>query len=353
MLKENINSDDAIEAFRLYCRNDNRYLDNIDESLLTVEEFFKPYYFFDFMIYNQNYFIKNEGLSYEGRLDISYTYSDSDFILNELSKNDAFVIQDEPNNLLYNNEEKIRRKCIEEVKKKGIEQIKRRHKIYKNSAFIDLYLINQIDFQNEEIFYEKVYQFRYRTKERKKDYVSILSSNKNVFYSFESQITIEYQEFLRKYKRPIAYIPNEFIDSYYKESFRVYEQVNENLKYQSSDEIYRKMKKNIKNKEYSKYNEYLNIGIFYYKRKDYLFKYEYESKNLKDRVTYSYLTLKHQDKSGLFLYECCNLGIIKKKNPIVFLLDSYRLGNLQAKKLLYEYYSLNFPENDKRKKRFS
>ena len=130
MLKENINSDDAIEAFRLYCRNDNRYLDNIDESLLTVEEFFKPYYFFDFMIYNQNYFIKNEGLSYEGRLDISYTYSDSDFILNELSKNDAFVIQDEPNNLLYNNEEKIRRKCIEEVKKKGIEQIKRRHKIF-------------------------------------------------------------------------------------------------------------------------------------------------------------------------------------------------------------------------------
>ena len=125
------------------------------------------------------------------------------------------------------------------------------------------------------------------------------------------------------------------------------------MKYQSSDEIYRKMKKNIKNKEYSKYNEYLNIGIFYYKRKDYLFKYEYESKNLKDRVTYSYLTLKHQDKSGLFLYECCNLGIIKKKNPIAFLLDSYRLGNLQAKKLLYEYYSLNFPENDKRKKRFS
>ena len=241
MLKENINRDDAIEAFRLYCRNDNRYLDNIDESLLTVEEFFKPYYFFDFMIYNQNYFIKNEGLSYEGRLDISYTYSDSDFILNELSKNDALVIQDEPNNLLYNNEEKIRRKCIEEVKKKGIEQIKRRHKIYKNSAFIDLYLINQIDFQNEEIFYEKVYQFRYRTKERKKDYVSILSSNKNVFYSFESPITIEYQEFLRKYKRPIAYIPNEFIDSYYKESFRVYEQVNENLKYQSADEIYRKM----------------------------------------------------------------------------------------------------------------
>ena len=51
---------------------------------------------------------------------------------NELSKNYTFVIKDEPNNLLYNNEEKIRRKCIEEVKKKGIEQIKRRHKIYKN-----------------------------------------------------------------------------------------------------------------------------------------------------------------------------------------------------------------------------
>ncbi len=191
--------------------------------------------------------------------------------------------------------------------------------------------------------YESVYIIRYRDKTQNKDYVSIYSSYHNDFYSFDFVKSNEYLEYKRKYARPISYIPKEFIELYYADSFKVYIQTINRLRYSSKREILRKIRINTKYIDNLEYKEYLYMGIYYFKIRKYLKKIKIDSNDIKRKIYLSYLCLYHNENAGLFLFECGKLGILNncKIGYLIGLLKiSYSLGSLEAKKLLYEQYSL-------------
>ncbi|MDE6660934.1 MAG: hypothetical protein K2J93_03810, partial [Anaeroplasmataceae bacterium] len=135
-----------------------------------------------------------------------------------------------------------------------------------------------------------------------------------------------------------VYIPKEYLDFYYDLAFQVYLSTKEELKYIKPSELLTKIRKNIKYKEYSKYKDYLNQLIFYFKRKEYLKEFTNSEKGLMQDIFYSYLTLKYNPQSGYHLAELV-LSHVVDDNYLKLLDISSRQGNTLAKKALFEYYS--------------
>ncbi|MDE7161307.1 MAG: hypothetical protein K2N65_00960, partial [Anaeroplasmataceae bacterium] len=139
-------------------------------------------------------------------------------------------------------------------------------------------------------------------------------------------------------KRPIVYIPKAFLEQYYSLSFCTFLTTKEELNYIKPSELYYKIKKNIKYKEYSKYEEYLDQLIFYYKKTQYLKELAPIGKKLKDEIFYYYLTLKYNPQSGYNLAMLV-LNHVIEDNYLKLFEISARQGNTLAKKALFEHYS--------------
>ena len=118
--------------------------------------------------------------------------------------------------------------------------------------------------------------------------------------------------------------------------------MKDELKYITDERLYIKAKENIKYKKNAQYYDYLDKLIFYYKKNKYLALYECKEQTLRDKIFYYYLTLKYISESGYSLAMLVKLGIIE--DDYIRLLEiSAKLGNLEAKKALIEYY--NSPKN--------
>ncbi len=360
ILKDNINKNIALELYKIKIQEDLRFAGEVNESLLTIEERYNSYYFFDCSIHNHAYFYNNKitNESIDGKIDIQLSYSDKDFILNELPKRSAAEAPGFEEKLLDDKKyDKVFKELIQNVKDKALSIITLKHNV-KPSRYIhiDIGPLEGFHILNCEIYYEKVYIFRYRNEQKKKDFVSILSGYSQTFYQLEFVYSPEYIEFLTKYKRPIEYIPKEYLPYYYIDSFAVYHRVNKKLEFESSKGILKKIRDNISYENYSLYNDYLKSGIYYFRIHKYLKKLKIEQKPLRYHIYLAYLTLKYQKESGFFLYECSCLGILPKNDipeKIRFLEASYRLGNLEAKKVLYEHYSMPLYFNSNMVKKYS
>ena len=360
LFKSNISKDDAYKQYINTINTDLRYDKNIDENLLSIEEKYVSYYFIESAIYNHPYFYHNKLTSKEidGKIDILYNYSDSDFILNELKKSDAEKIEDIELDLLddkrYDNTYSF---FIKEVKNKAMSNILSRHLISPSKYIhIDISPIEKFDINNINSYYEKVYIFRYRSPDKRDDYISILSSYSGNFYKFDFVKSIDYNNYLVKYKRPIEYIPKDYLDYYHNESFLAYINAEKALDFEQRNDLLVKIKKNIDYEAYSLHEKYLKMGIYYFKIRKYLKKIKNIDKPLKLHIYYSYLTLRYHNDSGVFLYKCAKLGLlgnISMNERIGYLLKSYKLKSLEAKKLLYEHYSSRDYYNEVMVKKYS
>lgn len=342
----NITKEDAYKVYIDTIDNDLRYDKKISEDLLTIEEKYFSYYFIESAIYNHPYFYHNKSINKEvdGKIDILYNHCDCEFILNELKKNKANKIDELDFDLFDANKfNNSYNKFIKSVKNKAISNILSRHSTpLSKQIHIDVSPIEKFDTCNIDSYYEKVYIFRYRSIDKKDDYISILSAYNRCFYKLDFVKSFDYNNYLLKYKRPIEYIPKDYLDFYHREAYTAYLHAMKALDYEEKGELLIKIKKNINYEAYSLHEKYLKMGVYFFKIRKYIKKINVIDSPLKIHIFYSYLTLRYNKDSGVFLYKCVSLGLlgdISINEKISFLLKSYRLKNLEAKKLLYEHYS--------------
>ncbi len=346
MLDNRIDINTAYSLYEDEIKNNPKYDKCYNKANLTVDEMYIAYYFFDAKIDNLSYFYINKDTNekYNGQIDVSCILSDSSFILNNLNKSNFKRIDDIDLNI-YNKRdyEKSYKLLIDKIKDKALYNITNKHSLKRNkNMHIDVAPIDGINNLILEIYYERIYVFRYRYSSFKRDYISILSDYNKSFYSFEYNKSLDFINYLKRYRMPIEAIPKEYLDLYYNKSFNIYLNTLKRLEYESSRILQKKIKDNIDYEEYSLYYDYLLTGIFYYKNKRYLKRINTKSDMLNERILLSFLTLRHQAGSGLFLYECAKLNLLADsslKKQLYFLDKSFKLGSLEAKKILYDHYN--------------
>lgn len=358
--EDKINLTIAIQLFKKRIEDDPRFSKEILDEYLSVEEKYFNYYSFDAVIYNQPFLYKNKIINktIDSKIDIQYRKMDKDYILNELSNVESIECDEINNDLLFpEKQEKLYQELIQEIKDKTLHMIMNNYNIIPSKGVhIDVAPIE--GFQEFKLtgYYEKVYVFRYRNPQQKKDFQSILSSVKQDFYELDFVKSDDFLQYLLQYKKPMVYLPKEYYSLYYIDSYKVYRDVSKKLEFENPRLLLKKIKDNIKYEDYSQYKCYLVSGIYYFKIKRFLKKIEVVQHPLKRRIYLSYLTFRYQKKSGLFLYECAKLGILSKntiQDQIKFLEISYSLGDLEAKKKLYEHYSMPQYYNEVMIKRYS
>jgi len=360
LFQDNMNKELALELYKDSITKDDRFINLIDESYLTIEDKYIGYYTFDACINNHPYYFKNKltNEAYDGQIDICHIQTDKDLILNELVKNKATPIE-EPSYDIINTKafDEAYKRFISTLKLRALEMITKKHNIKPSrSYYIDIGLLEGFSDMKKEIYYERVYVFRYKNEQRKSDYISILSCYNEKFYSLEFPNSFEYIEYLKFFKKPIEYIPSDFIDFYYQDSFEVYKSTKKKLVFEDASVVLKKIKKSTNYESYSMYSEYLKSGIYYFKIKRYLKKLSVDAESLKRRIYLAYLTLRFQADSGLFLYDCATMGLLDKKGnemKIKFLEFSYKLGNMRAKKILFEHFSMPINYNLNQIRRYS
>lgn len=360
LFEDSIDMNFGLNIYKESISKDDRFINHIDESILTIEEKYFAYYNLDACINNHPYYYKNKLNNEEcdGQVDICYVQTDKYFILNELVKNNAIQIDDANFDILnvesYDN---CYKKFISSLKNKALELISKKHNIKPSRYnYIDVGLFDGFSKFEEEIYFERVYIFRYKSIQKKKDFISVFSCYNKKFYQLEFPYSQEYLEYYRLYKRPIEYIPSELLDLYYKDSFKAYKSTRKKLLFEQRDVILKKIKKSLNYESYSMYEDYLNSGIFYFKINRYLKKINTEDGDLKRKIYMAYLTLNYKKESGLFLYDCANLNLLDDKGnsmKIKFLECSYKLKNMRAKKILYDYYSMPINYNPALIKKYS
>ena len=356
----NMTKEEALELYKNKIKNDIRYVKEIDDTVITIEEGYNVYCFFDADIIDHSYYYidKEKSIKVDGKIDLYHLKADSLFLLNNLNRYDPNIKLEEYK--LYVNEEEYKlalNAFLEELKDKALTTIYKKHNTHPSKyVHIDIDLISGFTNFKLDVYIEKIYTFRYRSMLSKNDYVSCLSTLNKEFYSFEYIYNNEYNKYFKLYKRTLSYIPKDFIDYYYIDGFNVYLNVNKKLEYETYNSILNKIKENIEYEDYTPYNEYLYAGIFYYKISSYLKKLNTDSNDLKKKIYLSYLTLNYQASSGLFLYECATLGLLENNSinyRLKLLSYSHKLKNLVAKKLLYEHYKNPRYYDEKMVKKYS
>ena len=334
--------EEAIIKYKESIKNDNRFEDTVDDDLLTVEEDFNSYYFFEADIYNHNYYYVNKlkGEKIDGKLDIHYQMSDPEFLINGLDKKNAN--EDPLNEYIKPKYKSSFDSFLLGIKEKAITSIYYRHNAHPSkNVYVDFDLIDGFDSLKLDIYIERILVFRYHQVSTKKDYISIYSLYKDEFYTLEFVNNHKYNDYLKIYRRPIEYIPKSLLDYYYIDSYNTYIDVNKKLEYETYQTILSKVKDNVDFPGYTSYNSYLNMGIYFFKNRTYLKKININVKELKRKIYLAYLSLKHNAESGLFLYECACLGLLEDNalsTKLKYLNYSYKLKNPKAKKILYEHY---------------
>lgn len=329
------------KKFSDYINKSKMYKNDSDLELLMIEKKYIIYPFINGSINNLGYFYVKGSIEKNGVINGEYRLISSDFFIKELNKEKFIKTESRLDEFSLYNPEIINKSFndflyfFNERVKDGICQ---RHnlKLLLKENKLDIGVIKEFDVLEKEYYLEGVYIISYLDK--KKKYISIYSTLQNKFYSFDFIKNDMYLGYLKAYKKTVVAIPKEFYDLYYKISYKIYLEVLNELDYITKEDLYIKSKDNIKYKKNIKYYEYLNKLIFYYKKSKYLSIYECDEKELYHKVFFYYLTLNHNPESGYALAMLVKLGVIKD-GYTKLLEKSFKLGSLQAKKALNEYYN--------------
>lgn len=343
VFRKELEEAEIIKKYQTQIINNPKFEAELNEDQISISSGFLVYPAIEGNIKNLEYLVLRDGKQKTGVIDANYSLISKDFILRELSiKNfteeshtigeyNIFNIKD----IEFYNKEFIKR-----ILEKTERSICIRHNLIlteKNNA-IDIAPIKTFEEMNKKYYLEEVYSINYFSKKHKKPFQSLYSPLMDSFYQLDFKRSESFKAFYKEYKRPIVYIPRDYLELYYDMIFPIYLITKEELKYMKPYELLSKIKKNIKYKEYSKYDEYLNQLIFYFKRRQYLKEYTNHQKGVRMDIFYRYLTLKYNPQSGYQLAELVKNNIVDD-NYLKLLYISFKQGNSLAKKVLFEYYS--------------
>lgn len=343
VFRRELEEKELIEKYKSKILNNPKFEAELNVDQISVTSGFLVYPFIEGVIKNLEYLVLRSGKQISGVIDATCSVISKDFILHELSVKN--FIEEEHTVQEYNvfnvkDIELYDKEFIKLILDKTERSICKRHNLIltEKANAIDVAPIKTFEEFNKKYYLEEVYSFDYFSKKHKKPFKSMYSPLTDTFYSLDFKRSETYTTFYKEYKRPIVYIPKEYLELYYDLVFQVYLSTKEELKFMKPSELLAKIKKNIKYKEYSKYSEYLNQLIFYFRRKEYLKEYQNPRSGLNFDIFYSYLTLKYNPQSGYRLAELV-LHHIVQDNYLKLLDISAKLGNSLAKKALFEYYS--------------
>lgn len=349
--KNTISSVDALELYKNEILNDIRIDCKLDEENLTIEEKYIPYTFFECEVNNHMYFFKDDKNEINGYVDVKMAWPDLDFLKNGLLKDNLILSKEN----LLTDEKKIARNqklFIKMLKDKMLENILIKHNLVGTKHNIDISPLKDLKHYLLTIILERVYIFHYRNKLYRHDFISIISAvNKNV-YLFDFPFSDAYYKFLHSYGKTIEYLPKEYRQLYYQRAYYIYFQMNKILEYEDKRSVYKKIKKNISYISSNIHDEYVDMGVYYFKNRSMLKYLKPKNESIIEKLYYSYLTLKFDCESGVYIYEFLSL-CNNDRLYLRFLEISYRLGSIKAKKLLYEHYSNPLFYNDYYLKKYS
>lgn len=341
--RKEMNQEELILKYQNKILSNPKYDSNICKEQISITEGFLVYPFMDGIIKNLAYLVIRKGKQQTGVIDVSCNLASRDFMLRELSLK-SFIQEPRPieDFTIFNAKdiETYEKEFINRILEKATKAICKRHNVVLTDRTndIDISPIQKFEELEKRYYLEEVYFIDYFSKKHKKPYKSVFSPLMNDFYSFDYKKSEVYEQFYKLYKRPIVYIPKDYLDHYYSIAFQTYLITIEELKYIKPSQLLTKLRKNVKYKEYSKSNEYLHQLIFYFKKKDYLKELAYQKSSLINDVFYYYLTLQYNPQSGYQLAELVKNNVIED-NWLRLIEKSNRLGHTLSKKELYEYYS--------------
>lgn len=359
LLSDKLTIEEGKELYIKTIKNDIRFNHNISFDRLNIIDSYFDYYSYSLKILNLPYYLLDIKKDYhiDAKIDINFMYQDPNYVLNEINRNDETEISNTNNINLYDDKEKyFYKRVLELINIKAINNaLDINNSKYKNVK-LQIGLIDKFDECNIKKIYEHILIFYYKSLERKNDFISILSLYNKTFYKLEFEHNDSYLEFYKYHKRPNAYIPKEYLDYYYLNAYKAYLSINEKLKFETNGKILKKIKEGINYKDYSLYNDYLNLGIYYYKLNKYLSYYIYKGKTIKEKIYYAYLTLYYNKDSGLFLANCFDMDLLESKDintKIKYLKISNSLKSLEAKTLLFKHYSSSLYYDEYKMKRYT
>lgn len=344
LLNERINKDEIIKIYKDKIVKSSKFINEINDELISVEEGFYLYCFMYGKVRDLEYYVLVDKKNIDGKIDVEIDYPSGMFLFNGLKRNNYQEVSGLDDLFIFNKEDidKLDNEFINAFNERCIDSICQRHKVIltdkKNK--IDITPIREFEILDKEFYLEKVYKIHYVTN--KKNYVSVISGVSGKFYYLDFIYSDIYNDFLKKYKYPIVYIPDMLKDIYYDKSFDVYVKTLDELRYIKERELFNKIKENYLNVNHPNYYFYLLQGIFYFKKKSFL---KYYQINKNDDIRYVlfdlYLTCYYQADSGYKLYEYSGVGLLEDnslKNIIRLLEISFKLGNVYAKKILFDHY---------------
>lgn len=343
------------EVLELFDKELNKYkiYNSYKTEELNVEEKYMVYSFIEGKIKDINYFyVKNE-TEKNGVIDGEYLYRDKFFLLNEL-KTESFILTNktiDEFNILNNEYNKNVKLFIDGFNERVTNGICQRHnlRLTNKNTMLDVGMIKNFDEYSVNYYLEKVFVINHYNK---KNYRSVYSVLNNEFYELDYPTNDKFKDFLKTHKKSVVKIPKEYLKEYYKLSFKIWLETNEQLKYITESDMYQKAKLNIKHKKNIQYYEYLDKLIFYFRKSKYLSLYENDSKRMKDKLLFYYLTLNYNNESGLELAKLIKLGIVNG-DYVKMLEISSNLGSIEAKNMIMEYYSNPKTYNENMLKRYS
>lgn len=343
LFKQEMKKEDIINVFTTAVNDSKKFHNEVDSELITFTDGYLIYPFIDGMIKNVEYLIVRNGKEETGVIDASYSLASKDFILNKLNTKDFAISVDAISDYNVFNYELIKKYddlFIEKLLDKTTDSICQRHNLLLQQPGneIDIAPVREFYELNKRYYLEEVYLITFYERTTKKTYKSLYSPLLKKFYYLDYIKSPEYTAFYKQFKRPVVYIPLEYRDYYYDIAFEVYLKTIEELKYISANELYTKIRKNVKYKGYTKFNDYLFQLIFYFRRKAYLSEYKYESEDFKEKIFYSYLTLKYNEASGYLLANYVKENLVED-DYLKLLTISARLGNSFARKSLFEHFA--------------
>lgn len=355
--KSEIEQDTALNQFKEKIALSPMFDDNYNEEALAIQEAYLVYPMVDGMIKNLDYLVVMDGKETSGVIDSKYSYVDKNFLLKRLSTRDFIEKELNPKEFyILNSSDMVEAQSIfvKKLLDKTTSSICERHHLLLTlkGNVLDVAPIRNFDSLEKRYYLEKIYQFTYFENGNKKSYQSIYSTISKEFYSFDFKKSKEYEEYLKRFRKPIVAIPKHLIHFYEDISFDVYMKTKKELQYLDQTELFHKIKNNIKYQDYVKYEEYLLQLIFYFKKKSYLSQLEFPVKTLEEEIFFDYLTLKFQADSGYKLAKHIQNGLVED-NYEKMLKISADLKNSTAKKELYLYYSSPRFYNENLMKRYS
>lgn len=344
MLNDSFNSEKILDMYNKKIKESPKFISEIDPELISIEEGYYLYCFMYGKVKDLDYYVLMDKKNNSGKIDVELDYPSSMFLFNGLKREDYKDIESLDGIYIFNKDDisVCENEFIEKINDRCIESICERHRVIltDKSNKIDVVPIREFDVFDKEFYLEKIYKIHYVTN--KKNYISIVSGVSGKFYSLEFIYSQMYEDFYKRYKNPIVYIPKLLKDVYYDKSFDIYLKTIDELRYIKEKDLYKKIKDNYLNVNHPNYYFYLLQGIFYFKKKQYLKYYKVNTNNDYQFLLFDlYLTCNYQSNSGYLLYEYSGIGLLEDnslRNIIRLLEVSYKLGNVNAKKILFEHY---------------